>query len=456
MTDTEHLLAGSPYLVDADETSQARYTKAREKADSTRARARDTNARIRAEAESILGPYLAVTRMDLVAESNRIEGIEWDPHDVREAVRRHADLIGGPEHALTETVIAEPKLYEVLGLYRAHEIADSWLADEHVPRAAEIRALHRVILGDIRTAGAYKQFENEISGRPDHRTTPPHEVPRVMLELADWWGASAGDSLLTSTVIHAWLAHIHPFEDGNGRLARILANLELSRSDYPPLILRAQDDRGEYYAALQASDDGDILPLYELFERAIRRQSKIMARPQYVQDIINDRLLASDQQRFALWSATLQQFTEELKAEMHDAGGDLRVQGTLSLPAFSLLTNRDPDGNGWYAKVFVNGEAEWLLWFGYRSDQWVDLSTRDDDFPSIFLSRRDRSDGALHPYTRFFDTSDLTQPLPDEVHLLPAQARTVCLRRRFDAEEHRPHEAARIITRALTSTRRSL
>ncbi|MCY1718699.1 Fic family protein [Microbacterium sp. SL62] len=456
MTSAEHLLAGSPYLVDGDDTSQTRYAKARERADSTRARAQATNTRIRSEAESILGPYLAVTRMDLVSESNRIEGIEWDPQDVRETVRRHADLIGGPEHALTETVIAEPKLYEVLGLYRAHEIADSWLAEEHVPRAAEIRALHRVILGDIRTAGAYKQFDNEISGRPDHRTTAPHEVPRVMLELADWWADSKGDPLLASTVIHAWLAHIHPFEDGNGRLARILANLELSRSGYPPLILRAQDDRGEYYSALQASDDGDILPLYELFERAIRRQSKIMARPQYVQDIINDRLLASDQQRFGLWSATLQQFSDELTSEMRYAGGDLKVQGTLSLPAFSLLSNRDADGNGWYAKAFVNGESEWLLWFGYRSDEWVDLSANGDDFPSIFLSRRDRSDGALHPYTQFFDESDLSQHVPDEIHLLPARARTVCVRRGFDTDEFRPHEAARIVAGALTSSRRPI
>lgn len=456
MTDVAQVLAGSPYLIEEDPSSLTRFSRARERATSTQSRAQQTNERIRSEAEHILGPYLDVTRMDLVTESNRIEGIDWDPQEVRAVVRKNSDILSGPEHSLTEIVVADPKLYEVLGLYRAHEIADAWLADEHVPRAAEIRALHRVILGDVRSGGTYKQFDNQISGRPDHRTTPPGEVPRVMLELADWWAAAEGDPLLSAAVVHAWLAHVHPFEDGNGRLARILANVELSKNGYPPLILRAQDDRGEYYSALQASDDGDILPLYELFERAIRRQAKLMARPSYVQDIINDRLLASDLQRFQLWSATLHQFAQELRFELESLGARLLPQGTLSLPAFSLLSDRDPDGNAWFAKVAVDGRPEWLLWFGYRSDEWEDINGGLDDFPSIYISRRDRGPDALHPYSPTFDTADLSYSAPDEIHLLPAQARTVYLRQGYDTRDYRPYDAAREVARALTTFKSSL
>jgi Fic family protein len=443
MISAELSLAGSPYLIETDTASLARFDRAHEKSLLVRERSTATNVRIREEAHDILGPYLNATRMDLVVESNQIEGMVWEKHHVRAVVNTHRALLSGPVHSLTETVRADPKLYEVLGLYRAHEIADIWLEQEHVPRAADIRALHNLILGAVRGSGSYKQFENQIAGRPDHKTTSPSEVPRVMLGLADWWANSAGDPLLTATTIHAWLAHVHPFEDGNGRIARILANVELARHNYPPLILRASDDRGQYYAALQASDEGDLLPLYELFERVVRRQAKVMERPQYVQDIINDRLLSSDSQRYRLWQTTLERFTEKLAATLADKNLTFSLQGVLSAEAFALLADRDADGNGWYGKISRNGRTEWLLWFGFRTDIWQDVSDPNDAYPSIFISRRTSSEFSLHPYSQDFSDDDLRGHLPEEIHLLPAQREVVQLRRGFDVRGATPDVAAR-------------
>jgi Fic family protein len=451
MISTELLLAGSPYLVDSDDASLSRIERARERSVDTRTRGTSTNVRIRLEAQDILGPYLNATRMDLVAESNLIEGMIWEQGQVREVISTHRSLLNGPVHSLTETVRADPKLYEVLGLYRAHEIADIWLEEDHVPRAADIRALHNLILGDIRGSGSYKQFDNQIAGRPDHKTTSPNEVSRVMLEMTDWWASSSGDPLLTATAIHAWLAHVHPFEDGNGRIARILANVELARHNYPPLIVRATDDRGQYYAALQASDEGDILPLYELFERVIRRQSKFMARASYVQDIINDRLLASEMQRYQLWRSTLDRLTEDLTQSLRRKGLDFALQGTLSAGAFALLSDRDVDGNGWYGKVSRNGQTEWLLWFGYRSELWCELSEPTDIYPSIFISRRDRRPDAAHPYTREYSMKGFAWPLPEEVHLMPAQRNTVHVRRAYEIVEMRSEDFADNIADAFAS-----
>jgi Fic family protein len=450
VVDSERLLVGTPYLMASDSASTRRFEAAMARSADTRERATRTNDRIKLEARDVLEPYLKATRTDLVAESNVIEGMQWSAQEVREVVATHRELLAAPVRTLVESVRADPRVYEALGLYRAHEIAEAWSQDDRVPRANEIRELHRYILGSVSASGRYKRFENAIGGST-HRTASVTDTPRVMLDLADWWGGGTPDPLLTATVVHAWLAHIHPFEDGNGRLSRILANLELSRHGYPALTLRAASDRGEYYTALAASDQGDLLPLYDLFGKVLRRQAKIMARPDYVLATIEDRLLASDGQRHRFWLTTLELFASALAGSLERRGAILENQGSLDPGSFSLLCERDLEGNGWFAKVRrQNRQSEWLLWFGYRSDDWIDIDS-STTYPSIFISRRDRSSEALHPYTWNFSASDVVGKLPDEIGIIPAVHSPVHFRNNFDIWELRPDVAAEKIAESLAS-----
>ncbi|GAA1744073.1 hypothetical protein GCM10009766_23930 [Microcella frigidaquae] len=216
-----------------------------------------------------------------------IEGYFWTKDEVREVILKNAELLDAPTRNLVESVKSDARVYEVLGLYKAHEIAEEWLTSYAPPTAAEVRELHRLILGDTYIAGRYKTGPNEIEGS-NLQTAEPMDVGRLMLNLSDWWRAGSEDPVLTATVVHAWLVHIHPFMDGNGRLARVIANLELARNSYPPLVLRAQSDRAEYYAALAESDEGNILPLYKLFVRVMQRQVRLMSSPSYVDDLIEE------------------------------------------------------------------------------------------------------------------------------------------------------------------------
>lgn len=451
MFDPEAVLAGTPYLTATDSASLKRLEAAHKRSQETRASVVVANERIMKEAHAVLEPYLAATRTDLVAESNVIEGYSWTQEQVREVVATHRELLNGPVRTLVESVRGDARVYEVLGLFRAHEIAEAWSRTDRVPRTHEIRELHRLILGDVPGAGTYKMFPNAISGA-SHRTTPPEDVARVMLELADWWGGAEVDPLLTATVAHAWLVHMHPFEDGNGRLARILANLELARHDYPPLVIRAASDRGEYYSSLAASDDGDILPLYELFGRVLRRQAKIMGRPSYVLDLIEDRLLASESQRYAMWKTTLDLFSSALHTRLTERGAVFDVQGELDPGSFGLLCERDLEGNGWYATVGLPHRLpEWLLWFGFRTWQWLDIAGDEHVYPSVFLSRRDYTPEAPHPYTQHFDQSDLEAHLPDEISIVPAVANPINIRRGLDLDAFRAMDAANLLVPALVS-----
>ncbi len=75
-----------------------------------------------------------------------------------------------------------------------------------------------------------------------------------MGDLASWL-AQAPDTPQTSFTAHRRLVIIHPFNDGNGRTARLLMNLILIRSGYPPVSVRLED-RLSYIRALQQAQSG--------------------------------------------------------------------------------------------------------------------------------------------------------------------------------------------------------
>jgi len=75
-----------------------------------------------------------------------------------------------------------------------------------------------------------------------------------MGDFAAWLGTAPGtpDTAFTA---HRRLADIHPFNDGNGRTARLLMNLILIRADYPPVAVRPED-RLDYIRSLQQAQAG--------------------------------------------------------------------------------------------------------------------------------------------------------------------------------------------------------
>ena len=75
-----------------------------------------------------------------------------------------------------------------------------------------------------------------------------------MGDFARWLGA-APDTPETGFTAHRRLVDIHPFNDGNGRTARLLMNLILIRSGYPPVAVRPED-RPAYIRALQQAQAG--------------------------------------------------------------------------------------------------------------------------------------------------------------------------------------------------------
>ena len=138
-----------------------------------------------------------------------------------------------------------------------------------------IRTLHQTLLredytvyrnlpGGVLTsyvihAGEYKTRPNSVITRYGDRFeyASPEETPSLMADLVDWYNKAEKEGKLSpvelAALFHYRYIRIHPFEDGNGRIARLMVNFILTRHDYPMIVVRSRK-KSEYLEALHQVD----------------------------------------------------------------------------------------------------------------------------------------------------------------------------------------------------------
>lgn len=111
--------------------------------------------------------------------------------------------------------------------------------------------------------GEYKEFPNSViqANGEIFEYASPQETPILMAELLQWYNdeVTKGEfsAIELAALLHYRYIRIHPFDDGNGRVARLLVNYVLYYNDLPPVIIKTSDKR-EYLRALQQADTGDL------------------------------------------------------------------------------------------------------------------------------------------------------------------------------------------------------
>jgi len=122
------------------------------------------------------------------------------------------------------------------------------------------------------TPGKYKTLPNHVL-KPDgaiHFYTDPILVSDEMEQLCGWIHDNIENRhpLMVGSIAHYNLVRIHPFDDGNGRGARILMNLILIKKGYPVAIIK-NENRRKYLESLHQADKGDINPFLKFMATSL-------------------------------------------------------------------------------------------------------------------------------------------------------------------------------------------
>lgn len=120
--------------------------------------------------------------------------------------------------------------------------------------------------------GRFKEQPNNPK-RPDgslHEYCPPLHVQSEMENLLAWLSSyTLEDPIIVAAWLHHRFTQVHPYQDGNGRVARAITTLVLLRSELLPLVID-RDLRVEYIAALELADRSDLSALTSMFARLER------------------------------------------------------------------------------------------------------------------------------------------------------------------------------------------
>jgi Fic family protein len=163
------------------------------------------------------------------------------------------------------------ELFEAKNLARVIEYLDE---RSSLPVTLEnIVLLHQMLLGGINDSYAGRlRGEGEYVRVGRHIAPPPEFVPELLAELIVSYN-SGHDRYFVDAIAHFHLAfeEIHPFCDGNGRMGRVLINLQLAAFGYPPVIIRSKGKQRDYYPLFEEYADSHAIDgMALLLSRALR------------------------------------------------------------------------------------------------------------------------------------------------------------------------------------------
>ena len=233
-----------------------------------------------------------VATIQSVGSSTRIEGAKLSDAQVERLLSN-----------ISSTSFNTRDEQEVAGYAEAMDLVFQAYEDLHLTEN-HIRQLHQTLLRhstkDERHRGSYKTLPNHVVAKDADgneigvvfETATPFDTPREMEGLVQWaskaFDESAMHPLLTIAVFKVVFLAVHPFQDGNGRLSRILTTLLLLRAGYeyvPYASLESivEENKDLYYKTLRRTqttlnnDDPDWEPWLGFFLRCLKKQKSNLA-----------------------------------------------------------------------------------------------------------------------------------------------------------------------------------
>ena len=339
--------------------------------------------------------YYGDRRFAQVAESNALEGSPLSAGETEIAVLKGTTLTGHDPAWVRDAIALDKALLQLTELAR----------DRDQPTdLVQLHNLHALLMGERPGGGIFRTEPVRISGSPH---TPPEQLQEILAEMQLWqqWSIEKATAppLLRATVLHAWLSHIHPYIDGNGRAARAISNLELVRAGFPPVIIRRKE-RNRYLDALGESDaGGDLRSFLELIlERAEGALLGLERAAQREQDYdpALERIKVIQENQLRIWQSSVTLLAESLQhaltRSLDKVGGSATVkeyESPLDLEDYLALIQGRSTSRTWCFIIRISipgvGKLERLAWTGYRRPQLHQYMTqymKEDGGPTLYWS----------------------------------------------------------------------
>ncbi|UFN49608.1 Fic family protein [Roseomonas sp. OT10] len=336
--------------------------------------------------------YYGLKRFEQIAESNAIEGSTLSVGETEAAVLKGITITGHDPGYVRDAIALDKALTRVV------DIAKNRTTPTDIDQLKEI---HNLLLGDRPGAGAFRSERVIISGS-NH--TPPKTWHEIILHMEHWqkWSLENKDAPapFRSALLHAWLTHIHPFIDGNGRVSRAIGNLELIRAGYPPIIFK-KSERDRYIECLSEADDaGDIRSFMDLvFDRTEGALTglELSARKQQGYSPAIERLRNQQKQQLTIWSTGVKLLASVIEHQLTRAleatGGRVITKifdGLIDLEDYTDICAGRAISGGWafILNIQVPGmpKLEKLVFMQPRSQSMYHRLGQESG-PSLYWSR---------------------------------------------------------------------
>lgn len=200
-----------------------------------------------------------------IVKSSAIEGETLDADQVRSSIARHLGMdVGGLPPAarhidgIVEMMLDATRRYD-------EPLTEKRLFDWHAALFPTGRSgMRDITVGAWRTGPMYV-VSGGLGYEKIHYEAPDAErVPQEMTAFLSWLNSESGmDPVLKAALAHFWFVTVHPFDDGNGRIGRAIAELALARADqtserFYSMSAQIEAERKAYYAALEFTQKSSI------------------------------------------------------------------------------------------------------------------------------------------------------------------------------------------------------
>ena len=210
---------------------------------------------------------LATLTSDVI-KSSAIEGEFLDPQQVRSSIARKLGIdIGGTAPASRHVEGIVEMMLDATQNYGG-PLTEDRLFGWHAALFPTGRSgLRKIMTGEWRTpeAGPMQVVSGGLGREKVHFEAPDAQRLAVEMKLfLDWFNAPPKtDPVLKAALAHLWFVTIHPFEDGNGRIARAVADMALARADgtaerFCSMSAQIESERKAYYLALESAQKGGL------------------------------------------------------------------------------------------------------------------------------------------------------------------------------------------------------